>query len=287
VSIKQQGLTTLTQVEQKLSNGSSYTVGEAQAIISELRSIQKSLQSGEKERAELMQNLARHKEDLTRLQTIENPQDGSTICIPLENFSTASQTDLSGEVGGPILNYVNFKATIPENIFLQLVPMGTRLAEMARLRLQYDENRKVVQQIQRRLSELEESVEPGEVESDKDRLLLFQEKEQLLRELRSICPKSRPLQEVAGIQSEIQRLEMDLSVAADMAKRNIADRLRLHEEKQNLLHKLRDALNSMASLEGRLKSSTLSMSSSSSLASLSSSQASSKVSLSSEQSSLT
>lgn len=158
--------------------------------------------------------------------------------------------------------------------------MGARLAEMARLRLQYDEKRKDVQQIQRRLSELEESVEPGEVESDKDRLLLFQEKEQLLRELRSICPKSRPQKEISGIQSEIQKLETDLSLAADMAKRNIADRLRLHEEKQNLLHNLRDALNSMAALERRLKSlsaSTLSMSSSSSLASLSSSQASSKV----------
>ena len=152
---------------------------------------------------------------------------------------------------------------------------------MARLRLQYDASRKEVQHIQRRLSELEESVEPGEVQSDKDRLLLFQEKEQLLRELRSIRPKSRPIHEMASIQVEIQRLESDLSKAAEMAKKNIADRLRLHEEKQGLLHKLRDALNSMAALEGRLKSlsaSTLSMSSSSSLASLSSSQASSKVS---------
>jgi len=153
---------------------------------------------------------------------------------------------------------------------------------MTRLRLQYDENRKDVQRIQRRLAELEEGVEPGEVESDKDRLLLFQEKEQLVRELRSICPKSRPIHEMAGIHLEIQRLENDLSQAAEMARQNIADRLRLHEEKQGLLYKLRDALNSMTTLEGRLKSlsaSTLSMSSSSSLASLSSSQASSKVSI--------
>lgn len=151
---------------------------------------------------------------------------------------------------------------------------------MAKLRLEYDARRKDVQHIQRRLSELEESIEPGEVESDKDRLLLFQEKEQLLRELRSICPKNRPLHEIAGIHQEIQRLENDLSKAAEMAKKNITDRLRLHEEKQNLLQNLRDALNNMASLESRLKSlsaSTLSISSSSSLASLSSSQASSKV----------
>ncbi len=93
--MKQQGLSTLAQVEQKLSSGSCYTVGEAQAIISELRSIQKSLMSGEKERAELMQSLARHKEDLTRLQTADSSPDVSTLSIPMEKFSTASQTDIS------------------------------------------------------------------------------------------------------------------------------------------------------------------------------------------------
>ena len=98
VSIKQQGLQTLSQVEQKLSSGNCYTVGEAQAIMSELRNIQKSLLSGKKERAELMQSLARHKEDLTRLQTAESSPDVSTLSIPAEKFSTASQTDLVGEV---------------------------------------------------------------------------------------------------------------------------------------------------------------------------------------------
>ncbi|ODN03263.1 Protein kibra [Orchesella cincta] len=262
VSIKQQGLNTLAQVEQKMSTGSCYTMGEAQAIMNELRSIQRSLISGEKERMELMQCLARHKEDLTRLQSMTKFPDMSSFGNSTEKLSTASQTDLPGD----------------------LVPLGARLAEMAKLRLEYDARRKDVQHIQRRLSELEESIEPGEVESDKDRLLLFQEKEQLLRELRSICPKNRPLHEIAGIHQEIQRLENDLSKAAEMAKKNITDRLRLHEEKQTLLQNLRDALNNMASLESRLKSlsaSTLSISSSSSLASLSSSQASSKGSLSS------
>ena len=40
VSIKQQGLNTLAQVEQKMSSGSCYTMGEAQAIMNELRCIQ-------------------------------------------------------------------------------------------------------------------------------------------------------------------------------------------------------------------------------------------------------
>jgi protein KIBRA len=51
--------------------------------------------SGEKERAELMQSLARHKEDLTRLQTADSSPDVSTLSIPMEKFSTASQTDIS------------------------------------------------------------------------------------------------------------------------------------------------------------------------------------------------
>ena len=50
------------------------------------------------------------------------------------------------------------------------------------------------------LASLEEKINPGQLESDKDRLLLIQEKEQLLRELRSISPRNRPLQEMERIQ---------------------------------------------------------------------------------------
>lgn len=228
--------------------------------MTELRNIQKSLSSGEKEKAELMQSLAQLKDELTRLQLCEGSPDASTLSLPQEKLSTASQTDLSGE----------------------LVPIGTRLAEMARMRLQYDEARKRIQQIQQQLADLEEKVTPGQTESDKDKLLLFQEKEQLLRELRSITPRSRTQQDMKKIQCEIKRLEQDLNNALEMSNKTITDRVRLHEEKQLLLQQLRDALRSMAMLEGQLKTlsaSTLSVSSSSSLGSLSTT--SSKGSLSS------
>ena len=123
---------------------------------------------------------------------------------------------------------------------------------------------------------------PGQTESDKDKLLLFQEKEQLLRELRSITPHTRTQQDMKKIQCEIRRLEQDLNNAFELSNKTITDRVRLHEEKQLLLQQLRDALRSMAMLEGQLKSlsaSTLSVSSSSSLGSLSTT--SSKGSLSS------
>lgn len=239
--------------------GGCYNIAEAQAIMVELRNIQKSLSSGEKEKAELMQSLAKLKDDLTRLQLCESSPDVSTFSIPQEKLSTASQTDLS-----------------------ELVSIGTRLAEMAKMRLEYDEARKRVQSIQQKLADLEEKVQPGQAESDKDRLLLFQEKEQLLRELRSITPRTRSKEEMTDIQQECKRLEQDLNNALEMSNRAIADRLRLHEEKQLLLQQLRDALRSMTTLESQLKTlsaSTLSVSSSSSLGSLSTT--SSKGSLSS------
>ncbi|XP_050682758.1 protein kibra isoform X2 [Leptidea sinapis] len=255
------GVDTLAEVEQKLSaQQGCYNITEAQAIMTELKNIQKSLTSGEKERADLMQSLAKLKDDLTRLQLGEASPDLSTLSIPQEKLSTASQTDLCAD----------------------LVPIGTRLAEMARVRLQYDEARKRIQQIQQQLADLEDKVQPGQAESDKDRLLLFQEKEQLLRELRSITPRTRSKQEMSDIQTECKKLEQDLKNAFEMSNKCIADRLRLHEEKQLLLQQLKDALTSMTTLEGQLKTlsaSTLSVSSSSSLGSLST--ASSKGSLSS------
>ncbi|XP_071572617.1 protein kibra [Temnothorax nylanderi] len=258
----QRGVDTLASVEQKLSNhhGGCYNIMEAQAIMTELRNIQKSLSSGEKEKAELMQSLAQLKDELTRLQLCEGSPEASTLSLPQEKLSTASQTDLSGE----------------------LVPIGTRLAEMARMRLQYDEARKQIQHIQQQLADLEEKVTPGQTESDKDKLLLFQEKEQLLRELRSITPRTRTQQDMKKIQLEIRRLEQDLNTAFELSNKTITDRVRLHEEKQLLLQQLRNALRSMAMLEGQLKTlsaSTLSVSSSSSLGSLSTT--SSKGSLSS------
>ncbi|XP_068623042.1 protein kibra isoform X2 [Battus philenor] len=261
VACARRGVDTLAEVEQKLSaQQGCYNITEAQAIMTELKNIQKSLNSGEKEKADLMQSLAKLKDDLTRLQLAEASPDLSTLSLPQEKLSTASQTDLCAD----------------------LVPIGTRLAEMARVRLQYDEARKRIQQIQQQLADLEDKVQPGQVESDKDRLLLFQEKEQLLRELRSITPRTRSKQEMTDIQIECKKLEQDLKNALEMSNKCIADRLKLHEEKQLLLQQLKDALASMTTLEGQLKTlsaSTLSVSSSSSLGSLST--ASSKGSLSS------
>ena len=274
MAYKQKGVETLAQVSARFSSTDSgchnLTLEEVRAIQAELQNIQKSLSSGEQEKVELVKSLACLKDDLTRLQA---PEDGSLLdtnmSAPFEKFSSAaSQTDLSGEIMG------SAGAGSGSG-----VPVGARLAEMARLRIQYDESRRHVQDIQQGLAAMEERMSPGQLESDKDRLLLIQDKEQLLRELRSITPRSRSRQEMAEVREKIAKLQEDLNKAMDVSNRCIADRLRLHEEKQVLLQQLRDGMRTVSRLESQLKvlsASTLSMSSSSSLGSLSSSHASSK-----------
>jgi len=259
---KQRGVETLNNVNAKFTEaGQGLTLEEAAAIRTELLSIQQSLCTGEREKVELMKSLACLKDDLTRLQPSESSLDVSAM-RELERLSTASQTDLSGE----------------------MVPIGARLAELARLRLQYDESRRSVQEIQQQLAALEERISPGQLESDNDRLLLIQEKEQLLRELRSINSRNRSKSEMLEVEREIRKLKGDLDNAMEVSNKCIAERLKIHEEKQLLHQQLVDTMWSVSALESQLKllsASTLSMSSSSSLGSLSSSHASSKGSLSS------
>lgn len=254
----QKGVETLHGVEQKLSNHTNgcYNITEAQAIMEEVRKIQKSLLLGEKEKKELMHSLAQVKEDLTRLQLRQESPDASTFNLH-DRVSAASQTDMC-----------------PDSF-----PIGAR--EMAKLRMKYDEWRKKVKDIQEKLANLEERIRPGELESDQDRLLLFQEKKQLLLEYRSISPKSRSEEEMVKIKDLCKKLESDLNNAYEESNQCIASRLKLHEEKQQLLQELLDALREVTHLENQLKSvsaSTLSISSGSSMGSLST--ASSKGSLS-------
>ncbi|CAG0920590.1 unnamed protein product [Notodromas monacha] len=268
------------------TSSKSYTVLEAEAILDELKQVQRSLCEGEKEKAELMQSLARIKDDLNRLSAGQNSvgisgnhgsqcdyssPDASSLSFlnavgGNEKFTTASQTDLSGE----------------------LPPVGARLAELARMRLRYDESRREIQMLQQSLADLDAKMTPGQAESDKDRLILIQQKEQLLRELKSIergkgmdhCDlraSGRPETDMERIRKQIVCLQRDLNCAMEMSSKAIADRLKLHEVRQGLLHQLGAALRRTAALETRLRAassastSTLSVSSSSSLGSLSTS----------------
>ena len=90
---------TLNQVKDKYAEESNgLTLEEARAIKTELHNIQKSLTIGEQEKIELMKNLSRLKDDLTRIQHSDSTFDVNKHQGVSDRLSTASQTDLSGEV---------------------------------------------------------------------------------------------------------------------------------------------------------------------------------------------
>ena len=72
------------------------------------------------------------------------------------------------------------------------------------------------------LASLEEKINPGQLESDKDRLLLINEKEHLLRELRSISSRTRSIPELEKLKAQCFKLEQDLNEAQEMSNRCIA-----------------------------------------------------------------
>ena len=263
ITYTQRGVDTLNNVEQKLNaheNG-CYNISEVQAIREEMVKVQKSLVSGEKVKDELMRSLAQIKNELTRQQYCDSNSDYS-VFMQNDKICVASQTDLCAE---------NLHG-------------GARFAEMAKTKFQYDEWRKHIKQLQQQLADHVDKIEPGQLESDKDHLLLIQEKEQYLKELRSIPSANKSNTEFATIQEACRKLETDLKNAYELSNKCIADRLRLHEEKQVLLQQLQDALKSTKMLEERLKSfssgSTFSISSGSSLGSLSTASSKNSLSLS-------
>lgn len=255
----EKGLETLRQVNDKMvENQSIFNVEEAQAVMRHISELNKSLVTGEKEKQDLLMSVARLKDDVLRtgLRTGSSP-DVSTLLLPQERTNAASQTDLSGE-------------------------SSNQFGELVRLRLQYNEAKSRMNQLQMDLAHIESQLIPGQIESDRDRLVLIEEKEQLLRELRSLNLKHRTKEDVTYIQKRIQELEHDLQREIDEANRQMAVkniRLDLNRAKCEILAKLTETAKTITQLEIKIRTLSLSatsISSGSSLGSLGSLSASSR-----------
>jgi hypothetical protein len=85
------------------------------------------------------------------------------------------------------------------------------------------------------------------------RLTILQDKEQLLRELKSLSLQSRPQQDHYDLSEQIRQLEYDLVQSMRASNENIERRLRLNEEKQEILHKLAQVTRLTTELELHLK----------------------------------
>ncbi|KFQ65621.1 Protein WWC2, partial [Pelecanus crispus] len=261
---KEQGFETLQQIDQKMSGGQSgYELCEAKAILSELKSIRKAISSGEREKQDLMKSLAKLREKFNLDQTIGTSEPdlssssvNSQLCFSRQTLDTGSQTDISGEVGAR---------------------SRSNLAEKVRLSLQYEEAKRSMANLKIELSKLDSEAWPGALDVEKEKLMLINEKEELLKELQFITPRKRTQDELEQLEAERKRLEEELLSVKSTPSQALAERLKLEERRKELVQKLEETTKLTTYLHSQLRSlsaSTLSVSSGSSLGSLASSRGS-------------
>ncbi|KAI5939278.1 Protein WWC3 [Manis javanica] len=271
---KEKGVETLQEIDRKMSNAHiNYKLDEAQAIMSELRTIKKAICTGEKERRDLMQSLAKLTDGFKNSFALTDPLQefphrpgvlGDSL--PQQFCDAGSQTDIIGEF---------------------VFDDKTRLVDRVRLNWQYEEARKRVSNIQQQLAQLDSEPWPGMAEADRDRLQLIKEKEALLQELQLIVQQRRPPEDMVRLEEERRRLEEEIQRARATSVQGATERILLQEKRNCLLMQLEEATRLTSYLQSQLKSlsaSTLTVSSGSSRGSLASSRgslASSRGSLSS------
>ncbi|CAF97277.1 unnamed protein product [Tetraodon nigroviridis] len=153
----------------------------------------------------------------------------------------------------------------------ELASGRNKLAEKVRLSLKYEEAR-------RRSPSWTSEAWPGLLDPERDRLILINEKEELLKELQYAGPRQRlEPNDAERLESEKKRLERDLQAARDNQSKALTERLRLHCKRTKLVKELEETVRLASSLHVQLKSlsaSTLSCSSGSSRGSLTSSRGS-------------
>ncbi|XP_072113804.1 protein WWC2-like [Mobula birostris] len=261
---KEQGFETLQEIDRKMSGvHSGYELREAKAILSELKTIKKAISMGEKEKQDLMQSLAKLKDRFHSKQLMGTSESGlqsnpanSHLSISRQCLDAGSQTDIIGDFG-------------PRS--------QANLAEKVRLSLQYEEAKRRIANIKIELSKLDSEAWPGLLDVERDRLMLINEKEELLKELQFVTLRKCSQDELERLEAERKRLEGELHSASSTPSEALTERLKLQEKRKGLVQQLEDATQLIMFLHSQLKSlsaSTLSVSSGSSLGSLTSSRGS-------------
>ncbi|XP_071766433.2 LOW QUALITY PROTEIN: protein KIBRA [Centroberyx gerrardi] len=260
---KEQGFETLKEIDLKVSSSPyGYKLQEAQAILSEVRSIRDAISSGEKEKQELMQKLAVLKDGFQLDSGSQQELWGSSpslanseLSIPRLYSDAGSQTDIPAE----------------------FMTNTNKLAEKVRLSLKYEEAKRRIATIEVQIAKLDSEAWPGLLDPERDRLILINEKEELLKELQYVSCRRMEPNDAEKLESQKKRLERDLQAARDNQSKALTERLRLHCKRNKLVRELEEMVRLATSLHTQLKSlsaSTLSCSSGSSRGSLTSSRGS-------------
>lgn len=274
---KEMGVETLQEIDRKMScSQTNYKLDEAQAIFNELRSIKKAISTGEKERQDLIQSLAKLTVNFQSSLSISdsaNELANSTGTVGdssnLQQYcDTGCQTDIMGEYASQDSSY---------------------LVDKVKLNWQYEEAKKKVQSIQHQLAQLDSESWSGRAEADRDRdfMQLLREKEALLQEIIHVSKQQHLPDTLQQLEEERSRLEEEVQRAHSSQSQGANQRILQQEKRNVLLRQLEEATRITTYLHSQLKSlsaSSLTVSSSSSRGSLASSRgslASSRGSLSS------
>ncbi|KAM7410450.1 hypothetical protein PAMA_001745 [Pampus argenteus] len=274
---KEMGVETLQEIDRKMScSQTNYKLDEAQAIFNELRSIKKAISTGEKERQDLIQSLAKLTVNFQSSLSVSdsaNEVANSTgtagdSCSLQQYCDTGCQTDIMGEYGSQD---------------------SSHLVDKVKLNWQYEEAKKKVQSIQHQLAQLDSESWSGRAEADRDRdfLQLLREKEALLQEIILVSKQQHSPDTLLQLEEERSRLEEEVQRAHSSQSQGANQRILQQEKRNVLLRQLEEATRITTYLHSQLKSlsaSSLTVSSSSSRGSLASSRgslASSRGSLSS------
>ncbi|XP_061596583.1 protein KIBRA [Cololabis saira] len=260
---KEQGFETLKEIDQKVSSSPyGYKLQEAQAILNEVRSIRDAISSGEKEKQELMQKLAVLKDGFQLDSGSQQELWGSTPSLNSDTSGTRIYSDAGSQTDIPT----------------EFTTSTNKLAEKVRLSLKYEEAKRRIATIEVQIAKLDSEAWPGLLDPERDRLILINEKEELLKELQYVSPRQRlEPNDAQKLESEKKRLERDLQAARDNQSKALTERLRLHCKRNKLVRELEEMVRLATSLHTQLKSlsaSTLSCSSGSSRGSLTSSRGS-------------
>ncbi|XP_034736674.1 protein WWC3 [Etheostoma cragini] len=269
------GVETLQEIDRKMScSQTNYKLDEAQAIFTELRSIKKSISTGEKERQDLIQCLAKLTVDFQSSSSLPDSASeaasstGGDPCSLQQYCDTGCQTDIMGEYGSQD---------------------SMHLVDKVKLNWQYEEAKKKVQSIQHQLAQLDSESWSGRAEADRDRdfMQLLREKEALLQELILVSKQQHSPETLLQLEEERCRLDEEVQRAHSSQSQGANQRILQQEKRNTLLRQLEEATRITTYLHSQLKSlsaSSLTVSSSSSRGSLASSRgslASSRGSLSS------
>ncbi|TDH08098.1 hypothetical protein EPR50_G00094170 [Perca flavescens] len=274
---KEMGVETLQEIDRKMScSQTNYKLDEAQAIFTELRSIKKSISTGEKERQDLIQCLAKLTVNFQNSSSIHDSASETAnssglvgdSCNLQQYCDTGCQTDIMGEYG--------FQDSM-------------HLVDKVKLNWQYEEAKKKVQSIQHQLAQLDSESWSGRAEADRDRdfMQLLREKEALLQELILVSKQQHSPETLLQLEEERCRLDEEVQRAHSSQSQGANQRILQQEKRNTLLRQLEEATRITTYLHSQLKSlsaSSLTVSSSSSRGSLASSRgslASSRGSLSS------